>query len=119
MFDKNKIRKDTTFKQLFLMLIGKSKSGGGYADIAEELIIYAKDKKRKVYGFYLPDFVEEYKDVFARSSIYKVASIMKQLGMLEYSGITGKWSLSNEFGNAGKRLYRWWKDFINEPDKNQ
>ena len=112
MFDKNLVRKDTQFKHLFLMLIGKSKSGGGYADIAEELIIYSKDPRRRIDGFSMVAFVDQYKDVFARSSIYQVASMMKQLGMLEYSGVTGAWRISNEFATAGKRIYRWWREFM-------
>ncbi len=120
MFDKNIIRKSMSFKQLFNMLINKPKGGGIYADIAEDLINYSKTGRRKVDGFFLSDFVSDNKDVYARSTIYKVAGFMKQIGMIEYSGITGLWHVSNEFGSAGKRVYRWWGEFINpESDKEK
>ncbi len=115
MFDKNLVRKDVGFKPLFRSLLNKPKAGGAYLDIAEDLLIYAKDRRRRVEGFFLPDFVSENKEVYARSSVYKIANILKQMGMLEYSGITGVWRISNEFGNAGKRLYRWWREFIQDP----
>lgn len=117
MFDRNIVRKDTGFKPLFRSLLNKPKAGGIYLDIAEDLVIFAKDKRRRIEGFYLPQFVEESKDVYARSSVYKVATLLKQMGMLEYSGLTGIWRISNEFGNAGKRLYRWWREFIQDSDE--
>jgi len=116
MFDKNVIRKDTSFRVLFKSMLHKPKGGGVYVDIAEDLLQYAKNRRRRVEGFYLSNFIDDNKDVYARSTIYKVAAIMKNMGMLEYSGVTGLWRISNEFGNAGKRLYRWWKNFVNKEE---
>ncbi|PIO00110.1 hypothetical protein COT72_03040 [archaeon CG10_big_fil_rev_8_21_14_0_10_43_11] len=112
MFDKNVIRKDVPFKVMFRSLLNKPKGGGAYFDIAEDLVMYARERRRRVEGFYLAQFVDDNKNVYARSSVYKVAALLKQLGMLEYSGTVGLWRISNEFGNAGKRMYRWWREFV-------
>lgn len=118
MFDKNAVRRDAEFKHVFRSLLNKPKGGGVYVDVAEDLLLYAKNRRRRQEGFSLAGFVEDNKGVYARSTVYKVAGILKRMGMLEYSGITGLWRVSFEFGNAGKRMYRWWKEFIQDPDSS-
>ena len=116
MFDKNSVRLGAEFKLVFRSLLNKPKGGGVYVDIAEDLLNYSKSRRRRQEGFSIAEFVEDNKDVYARSTVYKVAGILKRMGMLEYSGVTGLWRISFEFGNAGKRMYKWWREFIHDPN---
>jgi hypothetical protein len=116
MFDKNAVRRGAEFKHIFRSLLNKPKGGGVYVDVAEDLLLYAKNRKRRQHGFSMAEFVDDNKGVYARSTVYKVANILKRMGMLEYSGVTGFWRISFEFGNAGKRMYRWWKEFVQDPE---
>ena len=119
MFDKNAVRREADFKQIFKALLNKPKAGGVYVDIADELLSYSKNRSRRQNGFSIAQFVEDNKGVYARSTVYKVSGILKRMGMLEYSGVTGLWRVSFEFGNAGKRIYRWWSEFIQESEAPQ
>ncbi|MBR9679109.1 MAG: hypothetical protein GON13_02470 [Nanoarchaeota archaeon] len=108
------MRKNAEFKLVFRSLLNKPKAGGVYVDVAEDLLLYAKTRRRRQEGFTIAEFVEDNKDVYARSTVYKVSNILKKMGMLEYSGVTGLWRISFEFGNAGKRIYRWWREFMHD-----
>jgi len=113
-YSKDLIRKESSFKQLFKALSNASKGSDTFADIAEDLLNFSKQKERRLEGFQIIEFVEQKKEIYARSTIYRVAKQMKTMGMLEYSGVTGMWRMSNELGNSGKRLYKWWKAYLNE-----
>lgn len=105
MFEWSAVRSGMKIEKLLDMFLGNQ------PELAVTILKYAKKKGPEgfVFADLLDDLRESSEDLPSRATCYRVALRMRRVGLLSYS--YGRWFISDEFANACKRVYNFWRDW--------